>query len=199
MADKKKLICGKARMAQNINVIFNGIDWILFLSFSLLAANFMIDVINQYQAKATSFTQSMEPITNMPSIVMCIEGNQISNYSNEIHLNYAAEGKYKFYKNDIKENHEYDLNQVNETFRVFQVLDKCLMLESNLSLPYNYGKRWITLTFEKSMSHVHFYFTSKENSIGSVFRQWWDGQVLDIIIGEDARQKSAFKLLKKGI
>ena len=197
MADMKKLLCGKARMAQNINVIFKSIDWIFFLSFSILAANFMIDVINQYQAKATSFSQSTESITKLPSIVMCIEGNQISNYSNEIHLNYAAEGKYKFYKNDIKENHEYDLNQVNETFRVFQVLDKCLMLESNLSLPYKYGKRWITLKFKKSLSHVHFYFTSKVNSIGSVFGQWWDGQVLDIVVRAGYKARVSLQAYEK--
>ena len=197
MADMKKLLCGKARMAQNINVIFKSIDWIFFLSFSILAANFMIDVINQYQAKATSFSQSTESITKLPSIVMCIEGNHISNYTKEIQFNYGVEGKDRFHKNGIKEYHDYDFKQVNETFRVFQVLDKCIMLESNLSLPYNYGKRWITLTFEKSISHVHFYFTSKENSIGSVFRQWWDGQVLDIVIEAGYKARVSIQAYEK--
>ena len=98
MADMKKLLCGKARMAQNINVIFKSIDWIFFLSFSILAANFMIDVINQYQAKATSFSQSTESITKLPSIVMCIEGNHISNYTKEIQFNYGVEEKTSFIK-----------------------------------------------------------------------------------------------------
>ena len=39
------------------------------------------------------------------------------------------------------------------------------------------------MKFENPMTQVHFYFTSKANAIGSVFRQWWDGRVLDIAIG----------------
>ena len=77
MDKRKKLVCKKAKMATRINVIFNIIDWILFLVFSILAAHFMIDVIDQYQDKATSFSQSLEHITKMPTIVMCIEGNII--------------------------------------------------------------------------------------------------------------------------
>ena len=73
-----KRLCRKTIWTRRINVIFNSIDWILFLGFSILAAHFMIGVIDQYQEKTTSFSQSLEPITKMPTIVMCIEGDQIN-------------------------------------------------------------------------------------------------------------------------
>ena len=136
MDNRKKLVCKKAKMATHINVIFNIIDWILFLVFSILAAHFMIDVIDQYQDKATSFSQSLEHITKMPTIVMCIEGNIISNYDKDIKLDYYAEGRYFANKEKLKEKRTYALTTVNETFRVLQVQDKCLMLESNLTSPW---------------------------------------------------------------
>ena len=109
MDSKKKLVCKKAKMVTRINAIFNCIDWILFLGFSILAAHFMIDVIHQYQTKATSFSQSLEPIAKMPTIVMCIEGDIISKYGKEIKLDYYAEGRLFAYKEKLKENRTYVL------------------------------------------------------------------------------------------
>ena len=178
-----KRLCRKTIWTRRINVIFNSIDWILFLGFSILAAHFMIGVIDQYQEKTTSFSQSLEPITKMPTIVMCIEGDQITNYKREVKLDYYAEARYVLKRENIKEQRRYVLTDArNETFQVLQVMDKCIMMESNLTLPYKSGTRKIVLKFHKNMTAVHFYFTSQENSLGSVFRQWWDGQVLDIVV-----------------
>ena len=182
MGSKRKLICRKARVAKRINVIFDSIDWLLFLGFAILAAHFMIGVIDQYQEKTTSFSQSLRPITKMPTILICIEGDPISNYKEDVKLGYSAEVREWIHKDNIKENETYVFKDANETFQVYQVQDKCVMIESNLTSPYKHGRRWIVLKFEKKMTKVHFYFTSKANSIGSVFQQWWDGQVLDIVV-----------------
>ena len=160
MNDKDKSRKHKVILAKSIDLFFIVVDWTLFLGFSMLAAHFMIDVIHQYQDKATSFSQSLEPIVKMPTIVMCVEGNIISNYGKEIKLDYFAEGKFLNMKQKLKENRTYTLTAVNETFRALQVQDKCIMLESNLTSIYKHGVRRIVLRFEKPMKQVHFYFTS---------------------------------------
>ena len=187
MIDKDKSRRHTVILARSIDLFFSAVDWTLFLGFSMLAAHFMINVIHQYQVKATSFSQSLEPIAKMPTIVMCIEGNIISKYGKEVKLDYYAEGRFFDKKQKLKENRTYTLTAVNETFRALQVQDKCIMLESNLTSIYKHGVRRIVLTFKKPMKQVHFYFTSKANAIGSVFRQWWDGRVLDIVIGTGSK------------
>ena len=127
----------------------------------------------------------------------CIEGDIISKYGKEITLDYYAEGRFFAYKEKLKENKTYALTTVNETFRALQVLDKCIMLESNLTSPYNHGSRRIVLKFENPMTQVHFYFTSKANAIGSVFRQWWDGRVLDIAIGTGCKAMVSIESTEK--
>ena len=109
MAKEKKIRSNKIILGRNVNIFFAAVDWILFLGFSILAAHFMIDVIHQYQTKATSFSQSLEPIAKMPTIVMCIEGDIISKYGKEIKLDYYAEGRLFAYKEKLKENRTYVL------------------------------------------------------------------------------------------
>ena len=182
MTKASNSICKKSTMAKRIGIIVIIVDWILFLGFGALASHFMLSVIDHFQAKTTSFSQSLEPITKLPTILMCIEGSRIFNYSNLITLSYSNQGRYYEKIENIKENEIYHFKYGNESFQVVQAQDKCLKLESNLTSPYQHGTRAIEFKFKWMMKSVHFYFTSEENSIGSLFQQWWDGQVLDIVV-----------------
>ena len=190
MGHKRKLVCKKAKIAKRINVVFTGIDWILFLGFSILAAHFMIGVLDHYQAKTTSFTKSLEPITSLPTIVMCIEtGARIYDFEKLVKLSYIAEGSKVVKIDNVKENEIYDLKGANEIMQVIQVEEKCIMLSSNLTSHYQPGERIIRLKYGKNVKSIHFYFTSKENSVGYFFGQWWNGQVLDIVVQGGRRAK----------
>ena len=148
MAKEEKI---QSILGRNVNIFFAAVDWILFLGFSILAAHFMIDVRANYQEKTTSFSQALEPITKMPTIVICIEGDPITNFKEDVKLDYNAEARYIISKKNVKENKRHVLKDVNETFQVYQVQDKCIMAESNLTSPYKHGTRQIRLKFEKEM------------------------------------------------
>ena len=72
---KRKCICQNPRLRKSIKVFFKVVDWVLFIGFCILACYFMKNVIDEYQAKKTSFTQSLEPITKLPTIVICLESS----------------------------------------------------------------------------------------------------------------------------
>ena len=76
MTKEEKIRSNKIILGRTVIIFFAAVDWIVFVGFSILAAHFMIDVLANYQAKTTSFSQSLEPILKMPTIVMCIEGHQ---------------------------------------------------------------------------------------------------------------------------
>ena len=52
--------------------IFKGLDWALFIEFCILAGHLMSSVIDHYQEKKTSFTQTLKPITKLPTFAICI-------------------------------------------------------------------------------------------------------------------------------
>ena len=141
MTNASKSVCKKSTMAKRIGTIIIIADWILFLGFGALASHFMLSVIDHFQAKTTSFSQSLEPITKLPTILMCIEGSRIFNYSKLITLSYSNQGRYYEKIENIKENEIYHFKHGNETFQVVQAQDKCLKLESNLTSPYQQGTR----------------------------------------------------------
>ena len=128
-------------MVRCMKVIFIAIEWTLFLGFCFVAVYFGNSVFDDYQAKTTSFSQSLEPITKLPTISMCIEGSRIFNYSKLITLSYSNQGRYYEKIENIKENEIYHFKHGNETFQVVQAQDKCLKLESNLTSPYQQGTR----------------------------------------------------------
>ena len=197
MNKEEKIRSNKIILGRTVIIFFAAVDWIMFVGFSILAAHFMIDVLANYQAKTTSFSQSLEPILKMPTIVMCVEGHQISNFKEDIKLGYHAKAKKYIAIKNIKEHKKYILKDANETFQVLQVRENCIRLESNLTWPYKHGSRIIVLESKNPTTQIHFYFTSKANSIGSLFRQWWDGQVLDIIIGVGRKAKVSIQASEK--
>ena len=53
-----------------IDVFFKGLEWLLYIGFSIIAMLFMKNVLEQYQAKNTFMGQTLEDITKLPTIVL---------------------------------------------------------------------------------------------------------------------------------
>ena len=63
----------KVKSGKRVAIIFNVVEWLLYIVFSVLAALFVKDVWVQFQAKDTFMGQSLEPMTEFPSIVFCLD------------------------------------------------------------------------------------------------------------------------------
>ena len=59
------------KVDNKLDLIFIVIDWMIYIGLFLFAGIFMKDVIGQYQAKVTFMGQTLEPITEVPTIVLC--------------------------------------------------------------------------------------------------------------------------------
>ena len=55
-------------LGHRLDVIFKGIEWIVYICFCILAGIFMVDVIAEYRASETFMSQSLKPITKLPTI-----------------------------------------------------------------------------------------------------------------------------------
>ena len=68
----KKKISKREAFEDKVHFIIIGIEWLVYLGFCLLAGYFMKDVIDQFQAKETFMGQTLKPITELPTVVICM-------------------------------------------------------------------------------------------------------------------------------
>ena len=54
-----------------MKILIRVLDWIIFLVLFGLAVYWTVDAIEKYNLKITTMSQSLEPITQLPTIVMC--------------------------------------------------------------------------------------------------------------------------------
>ena len=73
----------------NVYFYFKVLEWTVYFGFCILAAFFMKDVINQYQAKETYLGQSLKPITNLPTIVFCVDHKHQFKINLNISISYS--------------------------------------------------------------------------------------------------------------
>ena len=179
---RRIFVCQKPRLlGEQIMIIFKVIDWVLFMGFCFLAGHFMKNVIVEYGAKKTSFTQSLEPITKLPTVVICLEKENdfIWVYGKEVNISYMTPNKGWF---SLKENKKHDLRDDNEVVEINQFDDNCFKINSTLLKPFQQShNRWIDIqTTENDTKYmpdyIKVYFTSEENSYGASL-DWWDGNV----------------------
>ena len=177
---KRKLISQKPRLGKRIKAIFKGLDWALFIGFCFLAGYFMNNVIIEYQEKKTSFTQSLEPITKLPTVVICLQTYSTWMYGRDINISYETPHTFV----SLKEKEKYDLKIDNEVLEVNQFVFNCFKLNSTLVKPFeqsHFRKIYIKITdygAKYMPEYVHVYFTSEVNSYGPAL-DWWDGNVFE--------------------
>ena len=177
---KRKCICQNPRLGKSIKVFFKVVDWVLFIGFCILACYFMKNVIDEYQAKKTSFTQSLEPITKLPTIVICLESSFNWLYGKEVNISYRTPHT----EVSLEENQKYDLRDDNEVVEVNQYDGKCFKINSTIVKTFEQSHyRIIQINIIEYDLHImpeylHIYFTSEENSYG-ISLDWWDGNVFE--------------------
>ena len=161
----KSKIRQKKIVAQRVKVVCTFINWILFLGFFALAGYFMANVLNQYQAKKTNLAQFLEPIWNLPTIVICVNDTKDKSFK------YV--GKPRF------------IQSANETVEVSQIQMRCFKLNSTMTtpLPQRFDRN-IKIELKKKAKSNTFkvFFTSEKNSYGLFKNQWWDGKVYQQVL-----------------
>ena len=78
-----------------LDVLFKGIEWLLHIGFSIIAIVFMKNVFEQYKAKDTFMGQSLEDISKLPTIVLCLETEYAWDYtSGLLVIQYGIDGQH---------------------------------------------------------------------------------------------------------
>ena len=175
----------KVKSGKRVDILFNIIEWSLYMVFSVLAALFMRDVWDQFQAKETFMGQSLEPFTELPSIVFCLSTKYSWNHREKlIKFRYADEFNPKgaFYVT-LKENTTLNLPGANESIILNQVKKNCFRVKLMPGSKIRNGNRYLQVTFTKrEPSAIFAYFVSEENSYGQFNGEWYDGNVYRKVI-----------------
>ena len=168
----------KVKYGKRIAIIFNVIEWSLYIVFSILAALFMKDVWDQYQIKETFMGQSLEPMTKFPSLTLCLKS---FSYKDMGKIRVAKDGYYK----TLKENETlYGLDENNSSVILHQVSSGCFRLKCMPGSNVAGGLRiLLRVDFSKYRpSSIEANFVSEENSYGLFNGEWFDGKIFRILI-----------------
>ena len=92
MKGKKRNISSK-REAFDRKIFYTivGIEWLVYLGFCFLAGYFMKDVIEQFQARETFMGQTLKPIAELLTIVICMNDGTW-NFYKHLKLIYRVDG-----------------------------------------------------------------------------------------------------------
>ena len=166
----------KVKSGKRVAIIFNVVEWSLYIVFSVLAALFMRDVWDQFQAKETFMAQSLEPITKLPSLTLCLEPKKTWSYVEEIiKLKVTINGK--SYKT---------LNENETLYRVdgvgiilHQMNYHCFRVKFTPGSEFDASLiQYVKVDFSKNEpTSIKATFVSEENSYGYYQNQWFDGKV----------------------
>ena len=115
------------KSGKRASVIFNVIEWSLFIVFSVLAALFVKDVWVQFQAKETFMGQSLEPMTKLPSMTLCTKPSWSHSWSHSegiIKINTFINRTWK----TLKENEILYYDSYGSGIVLYQISDDCFWL-----------------------------------------------------------------------
>ena len=165
----------KGLIGKRIDVIFKAIKWLLFLVLCMIAVMFMIDVMNQFQARETVIGHSLKPITNLPTITLCAES--AFEYLKDLEMSIGIENV-----EDESLYHPLIENQpfVHGNISIFlnQVSLYCFKLNASMTSALPKGMViGMKITFFERSSEVTAHFTSEINSYGVYNKEWFDGKV----------------------
>ena len=166
----------KVKSGKRVAIIFNVIEWSLYIVFSVLAALFMRDVWDQFQAKETFMAQSLKPITKLPSLTLCLEPKKTWSYIEEIiKIRVTINGK--SYKT-LKENETlYRIDGVG--IKLHQINYHCFRVKFTPGSEFDASLiQYVKVDFSKNEpTSIKATFVSEENSYGYYQNEWFDGKV----------------------
>ena len=173
---KKEKISKREAFDDKIHFMIFGIEWLVYLGFCLLAGYFMKDVIEQFQAKETFMGQTLKPIAELPTVVICMNDGTW-HFHEDMKLIYRVDGGGE--KRLMTENVPLLLPEENESVIFLQISQSCLKISSQVgkALRRGSGRRiYIEFITELIPDQIKVYFTSETSSYGIFDLEWFDGE-----------------------
>ena len=93
-----KLVCHEMMGTTQHFIYFQFIEWSLFIGLCGLSAFFMHGVLDNYFSRKTSFAQSEESVTELPTITFCFPESNSPNIEYRYGIDFVIEYKL-FYRN----------------------------------------------------------------------------------------------------
>ena len=179
---KKNNISKREAFDDKVHFIIFGIEWLVYLGFCFLAGYFMKDVLEQFQAKETFMGQTLKPITELPTVVICMNDGTW-HFNEDVKLIYRVDGGGE--KQLMTENVSLLLPEENESVIFQQISQSCLKISSQVgkALKRGSGRRiYIEFNTELIPDQIKVYLTSETSSYGIFDLEWFDGEPYKDII-----------------
>ena len=170
------------------------LEWLLFFGLCGLSAIFIWGVLDKFISGKSSFTQSEEPINELPTIIMCFssngkfDGDSEYEYTSDFKIWYAvAPGSFGWLKigKNVDTLETITLRKIKTFYS-----GTCYKVSS---MPHSITKSRYTslyLYFNKSISYkklpyAKIYITSEKNAYGILEQIWYDGKVKIVLIEKE--------------
>ena len=180
-------------------ICFKIIEWILFFGLCGLSAIFLWGVLDKFNSRKTSFTQSEEPIQDLPTIAICFSKPDSRKTEYQYEQDFKIEykillGNQSLYGNILREG--INSNVFGEIVYLQKIITRylgdCYKISSILSdhKLVKYGTR-ILLHFKKTIVEedlppfIKLFFTSEKNSYGIIESQWRNGKIIRSQVNKD--------------
>ena len=160
----------------NIKCYFKVLEWAVYIGFCILAAFFMNDVIDQYQAKETYLGKSLTPITKLPTITFCIDHEHQFKINDDLIISYHNQ---EIHDESILQ--ERILTQFGrEYLQLNQVAPNCFKINSTSTLPIavrRFARNIEVTTYGKAQPRQFYvWFTSEANHYGYYNDEFFEGK-----------------------
>ena len=165
------------------------VDWIIFLVLFGLAVYWTVDAIEKYNLKRTTMSQSFEPITQSPTIVICWDSIYHYVYKDHFSVWYQS-NLFGIEKGAhlLELDEEKTFNKTKETVLLQQSQLSCFKISSKLEMPPKpEDSRWIQVVFKNwintsssAFKGINIYITDEANSYGATFKNWYDGKSMKV-------------------
>ena len=158
------------------------LDWVIFAFLFGIAIYFVQDAITIYILKRSSLSQSFQPITKLPTFVICWASHYTYKY--DVHYYFVYD-----YKHILKMDEFTYINDTDETVYVEQVRYECFKISSYTSTALKPGaSKVIHVKFNENLDSVYLPFamniivTDEVNSYGTFLFKWHNGKPLMTMI-----------------
>ena len=169
------------------------LEWILYICFCCLSAFLMWGVLDKFISGKTNFTNSEEPLKELPTITLCFSNSDSTKTVYEYGQDFKIE--YHFYTKDDKTSLLLIEGKNLTIFDEFVSLNKvisskmgnCYKFSHVFNNPTIYQYSAFFIYFNKSYVlddtlKLKLFFTSEKNAFGSTIKKWKDGNVAKIKI-----------------
>ena len=166
------------------NNIINALENFSFLILCFTALFFMKEVLVQYQTNDTGMKQNEKPITEHPTLTICLINDNISyDYGKDFEITYFSTLL------QFPEENNFDIHEVKDQeglvirYQRVQSYDDtmCFRLQKDSNLTILMEFVHAEVKFERSLKKlpdIEVFFTSRPNAEGIVFKEFMDGYEL---------------------